>query len=218
MVGDDDGVAALMLHWQAARQLHAQAARASSVQPVYPVDDVPSAPAGELLLQAAIVLLGARVPEGAIVEAAAIPWDTLARELLRDPSFLHRFDWRKMEELIAAAYKDAGFDDVILTPRSGDRGRDVIATRRGQFSIRILDQVKRFAPKRLVTANDVRATLHVLNNDRNASKGYVTTTSGFAPGIRTDPSIAPFLPHRLELRSGDDLKKWIAELARKPGR
>jgi restriction system protein len=221
MVVDDDGVAALMMHWQAARRMYAQAAT-QIVETIHPGDEVqgevvPPAGGAELLLQAAIVQLGAEVGDGAIVEAVAIPWDALARELQRDPSLLHRFDWRKMEELIAAAYREEGFD-VTLTPGSGDYGRDVIATRPGRFSIRIIDQVKAFAPKHLVSANDVRAMLGVLSGDRSVSKAYVTTTSGFAPLIRSDPFIEPFLPHRLELRGGDDLKKWIDDLARKRGR
>jgi hypothetical protein len=31
--------------------------------------------------------------------------------------------------------------------------------------------------------------------------------------IKTDPSIAPFLPTRLELVNGLELKKWLADLS-----
>ena len=41
---------------------------------------------------------------------------------------------------VAAAYQAAGFDEVTLTPRSADGGRDVIAVRRGRYSVRLLDQ------------------------------------------------------------------------------
>jgi len=34
---------------------------------------------------------------------------------------------RHWEEMIAAAFHEAKFDEVILTPQSGDHGRDVIA-------------------------------------------------------------------------------------------
>jgi len=46
------------------------------------------------------------------------------------------------EEIIAGAYKKAGFDEVTLTPRSGDLGRDVIAIKKGLGSVRVIDQVK----------------------------------------------------------------------------
>ena len=231
MVVDDDGISVFMAAWQMA---------AKGIRPpILIVDDeypneesmmmeamaasrrsataTPHVPGGELLLQAAIVQLGAPVPEGVIVEAVAIAWDALARELTRDPMLLHRFDWRKMEEIIAAAYHSEGFN-VVLTPRSGDGGRDVIATRPDRFSIRILDQVKKYKTGYLVAADDVRALLGVLSSDLGASKGIVTTTSDFAPRIRNDPSIAPFLPHRLDLRTGHDLRAWISDLARKHGR
>jgi restriction system protein len=166
----------------------------------------------ELLLGSQIVLLGDRVPEGAIVEAVSIPWLRLRRELQHDPGLLIRADWRTLEELVAAAYHEVGYE-VVLTPRSGDGGRDVIATRHGDLSVRILDQVKKYAAGHLVSANDVRALLGVLSADQKASKAVITTTSDFAPGVRTDSGIACFLPTRLELRNGNDLARWLEETA-----
>jgi restriction system protein len=113
---------------------------------------------------------------------------------------------------VAASYERAGFDEVILTPRSGDFGRDVIATKRGFCSIRVIDQVKAYKPGHLVTANDVRALIGVLSTDLNASKGVMTTTSAFAPRIREDPSILPLVPHRLELIDGEALYKRLNSL------
>ncbi|MBI2360629.1 MAG: restriction endonuclease [Deltaproteobacteria bacterium] len=68
-------------------------------------------------------------------------------------------DWRKLEEIIAGAYEREGWPEVVLTPRSGDRGRNVIATKPGIGSIRIIDQVKAYAPDHPVTADEVRAVL-----------------------------------------------------------
>src|SRR5262249_33532665 len=120
----------------------------------------------------------------------------------------------KWEEIIAGAYHKAGFDEVTLTPRSGDHGRDVIAVKRGLGSIRVIDQVKAYKPDHLVTANDVRALVGVLHGD-GASKGFVTTTSGFAPLLRTDPLITPFIPSRLELIDGKKLLARLEDLAGK---
>lgn len=63
----------------------------------------------------------------------------------------------RWEEIIAGAYQKAGFDEVTLTSRSGDFGRDVIAVKHGLGTIRIIDQVKAYSPNRLVTADDVRS-------------------------------------------------------------
>jgi restriction system protein len=122
---------------------------------------------------------------------------------------MHELDWRTWEEMIAGGYKAAGYDIVILTSRSGDFGRDIIAMRDDLGSIRIIDQVKAYKPGLRVSANDVRALLGVLQADRNASKGIVTTTSEFAPGVYEDPFIKPFMPNRLDLRSGPQLLEWL---------
>ena len=120
---------------------------------------------------------------------------------------------RMWEEMIAAAFDQEGYDEVTLTPRSKDRGRDVIAVKRGIGCIRIIDSVKAYKPSHLVKHDDVRALLGVLSGDPKASKGIVTTTSDFAPGIATDPLIAPFVPTRLELMNGEILKRWLTTLS-----
>jgi restriction system protein len=101
---------------------------------------------------------------------------------------------------------------VVLTPRSGDKGRDVIATRTDIGTIRFYDQVKAFKPGRIVTANDVRATYGVLCLHQNVSKAVVTTTSQFAPGVFDE--FKPIMPYRLELKDGQQLTRWLLELWR----
>jgi hypothetical protein len=59
----------------------------------------------------------------------------------------------------------------------------------------------------------VRALLGVLSSDLNVSKGFVTTTADFAPGIFEDRSITPFLPYRLELKDGVRLRSWLLQVA-----
>jgi restriction system protein len=77
----------------------------------------------------------------------------------------------------------AGWDEVTLTPRSRDLGRDLIAIKKGIGSVRVIEQVKAYTPPRLVTANDVRALVGVLKSD-GAAKGFLSTTSDFAPKIK----------------------------------
>jgi restriction system protein len=80
----------------------------------------------------------------------------------------------------------------------------VIAIKRGLGSIRVIDQVKAYKPGHLVTADDVRALLGVLQGD-GASKGFLTTTSDFAPKLGEDPLLVPFMPSRIELINGSKL-------------
>ena len=164
------------------------------------------------LLMQAIVMPVNKTAEGTLVDAFALPWLEIAKMFKADATFMYKLDWRKFEEFIAGAYKKAGFDEVTLTPRSGDQGRDVIAVKKGLGALRIVEQVKKYSPQNLVTADDVRALYGVLSLDPNATKGVVTTTSRFAPGIESDPLLAKAIPYRLELRDGAALTKWIDEL------
>jgi restriction system protein len=168
-----------------------------------------------LLLQAAIIQLGKKVDEGHIIHAVTLPWFEIVSQIEKDPGFAFHLSWRRLEELIAGAYEREGWDEVILTPSSGDGGRDIIAVKRGICRIRIIDQVKAYASDQCVSANDVRALLGVLSSDLNVSKGFVTTTAKFAPRLLEDSSIKPFIPYRLELKDGDIVRHWLIEVARK---
>jgi restriction system protein len=130
----------------------------------------------------------------------------------RDPESIYGIDPRVWEELIAGAYERAGYE-AILTPRSGDYGRDVVATKHGIGSIRIFDQVRAKQPGNVVTAEEARAMLGVITGHQNVSKGVLTTTSSFAPRLLQDPGISPFVPYRLELRDRDTLLPWLEELS-----
>ena len=59
----------------------------------------------------------------------------------------------------------------------------------------------------------MRALIGVLHGD-GASKAFLTTTSDFAPMLKTDPLILPFMPSRLELINGTMLLARLEELAR----
>ncbi len=164
-----------------------------------------------LLLQA-VVLPGVKTDEGQLIVAVALPWFDIIKLLKNDPTIAYKIHHRKWEEIIAGAYKKAGFEEVTLTPGSGDFGRDIIAVKRGLGSVRIIDQVKAYKPDHLVIADDVRALLGVLQGD-NASKGFLTTTSDFAPTLKDDPLIRPFIPSQIELVNGEMLLKRLEELS-----
>jgi restriction system protein len=203
--------------WAAAASAHRASKLSAAVQastgvtePPFPLETVPN-----LLLQTVIVR-GARTEEGTLIEAVALPWFDIIEFLKADPSIAFQLSAEKWEEIIAGAYKKAGFEEVTLTPRSGDHGRDVIAIKKGICSIRVIDQVKAYKPPHRVDANDVRALMGVLHVD-GASKGCLTTTSDFAPMIKTDPLIVPLIPSRLELVNGTELLARLEKLAgRKP--
>jgi|SRR5271166_612906 len=169
--------------------------------------------APSLLLQAVIVP-GARTGEGRLIEAVIEPWFEIIALLQKDPNIAFQLSSTKWEEMIAGIYKESGFDDVILTPRSGDHGRDVIATIKGVGFIRVIDSVKAYKPPHLVEYDDVRALIGVIQGD-GASKGFLTTTSYFPPNMMKDPLITRWIPSQLELVNGTMLLARLQALAQK---
>ena len=161
-----------------------------------------------LIFQSVVTPLGA-TNDGEIIRVAMFPWKAILDEIDRNRDFLYKLDWRQLEELVAASYDVAGFDEVTLTPRSGDDGRDVIAVKHGLYRVRFFDQVKKYSLGHSVGPDDIREMLGVLYSESNTSKGFVTTTSDFAPSIATNPKIRQFIPHRLELRNGEKLADWF---------
>lgn len=153
----------------------------------------------------AIVSYDDKVEDGTRINFIRPIYTELLKALRDDPEFIYKINPRIWEEIIAASYDKAGFDEVILTPRSGDYGRDVIAIKKGFGSVRFIEQVKAYNPSHVVNADEVRALLGVLQADPKATKAIFTTTSNFAPLISKDKFIAPFLPYRLELHNRENL-------------
>lgn len=176
------------------------------------------------LFLAAVVERGpAEDQSGTFIEVVRAPWLKVIDYLARNPAAISEMEPRLFESLVAGALRDDGYEDVILTPRSGDEGIDVIALRRGRFPMRMVVQAKRYRPDRRVKAAEVRELLHVLDADRKATSALFTTTSSFAPGVSTDRTIAPYLtkagePGRLNLMDGVQLAAWLKGLAKRaPG-
>jgi restriction system protein len=162
-----------------------------------------------------IITLGSKTGEGRIVELVRPAWDTMIKIIERDPNEIMKIDPRKFEELIAAAYERTGlFDIVELTPHSNDKGRDVVATRNGMYSIRIFDQVKRYRINRPVTYEEVMAFFGVISSAPNVSKGVITTTSSFAPTLMDNEDVRRLVPHKVELKPRDILLPWLYGLRR----
>jgi restriction system protein len=161
----------------------------------------------------ALLTFGDKTTEGQLVEGVRIPWFEILKIISRNPNEIYTIDPRRFEEIIAGAWERAGYI-VELTPRSGDKGRDIIATRRDSAgSIRIFDQIKRYKISRPVTAEEVRALVGVLTIDGNVSKGLITTTSTFAPTLLDDPDIKRLVPNRLELRPREVLLPWLDDVS-----
>lgn len=168
-------------------------------------------PEPRIITLKAIIIPGDKTKEGRLIEAVSIAWFEIVRRIKADPNSIYQMDCWQWEEIVAGAYKQAGWGVVVLTPRSGDKGRDVIATRNDIGAIRFVDQVKAYGPRHPVPANEVRALFGVLALDQNATKGVITTTSTFAPGIEEE--FKQVIPYRLELKPKEKLIEWLTSLA-----
>jgi restriction system protein len=164
------------------------------------------------LTVSSLIIPERRVHEGILIRSTSDLWAEIVRTLGSDWSAAFLLTAVQWEELIAGAFKKAGYDDVTLTPRSGDHGRDVIAIRHGIGCVKIISSVKAHKPGTLVEYDAIRALIGVMSGDRDVSKGIITTTSDFPPRVGEDPFIKPFMPTRLELINGENLQKWLTKL------
>jgi restriction system protein len=162
-----------------------------------------------VLLKSVLLEFQGSSDEGMVVKRPRATWFEISKHLRIDPEFRFAFSTEPtaFEEFLAGAYQIAGWDAVMLTPQSGDKGRDVIAVTTGLATIRVLDQAKAYGKNHPVRPDDVRALYGVLMLDQRASKGIVTTTSDFAPSIASEFGQA--IPYRLELRNGSDFVEWV---------
>jgi restriction system protein len=118
-----------------------------------------------VLAHGALLIPEADVPEGMLVKTYADLWLQLARELGNDWTKAFNLSDREWEEMLAGAFKRDKFDEVILTPRSGDHGRDVIAFKKPMVgSIRILASMKAYSPGKTVPRSHVDEMLGVLTS------------------------------------------------------
>lgn len=132
---------------------------------------------------------------------------------LRNPQIMRLLRSREFEGFIAALIEQLGFEDVILTPRSGDQGRDVLATKRVHgIPIMFAFECKRYAPEKPVGPEIARALLGTIaHGHTRASKGVIVTTSYFTPSARnfilTEPD--------LDGKDFDGIVEWLKEYGSK---
>jgi restriction system protein len=208
-VYDGSQDAAMIAAWEAHRRQAFIAATTGSTGPVpVPEDEFPV-----LVSQAVIIPYGA-THEGLLIRAATLPLLAIIKKIMEDPTLMYQFDPWKWEEIVVASYQASGlFDEVTLTPRSGDRGKDLVAVKKGVGALRIVESVKRRTPgtKHRVTAEEVQALLGVVLSDPQASKGVISTTWEFAPKINENPHITQYIPYRLDLVDGKKLLERFKE-------
>ncbi|WP_419189392.1 restriction endonuclease [Stieleria marina] len=151
-------------------------------------------------LPAGILRVVGRVEDGDVVEIDKRLFTRFIEDLTMDYHILKRMSPRDFERAIAAVYARTGqFDRVILTPASGDEGRDVILEASKWGDKRMIVEVKRYR-RRCVSAETVNSLVGVLTGEEPGAKAALLTTSTFAPQLKRHRSIRKALENEsLEL-------------------
>ena len=191
--------------------IHEQHRRRSNAA-LFTTPFVPTPDEFPVLVTQTVFTLERKTDQGQLIKAATLPLLAIIKKILEDPSRMYGIDPRKWEEIVAAFYKESGlFDEVTLTHRSADDGRDIVAVKNGHWGMRVLESVKRKTPGHEVTAAEVRDLLGALGGDHQATQGVVSTTWEFAPKIKETLQITQYTRHRLELVDGKALVERFRE-------
>jgi restriction system protein len=148
-----------------------------------------------------------------LVDVSAFLFTGVEREVLqyfaRHPELLFSLRPRKFEEVIAAIFRNHGYD-VELTPESRDGGVDILAVRKSDLTGRSLNLIecKRYEPSNKVGIGIVQRMLGVVDHHR-ATKGIIVTTSTFS---RDAEEFAKNSRYRLELSDYAALSTWLKGL------
>ncbi|MEE9339050.1 MAG: restriction endonuclease [Methylococcaceae bacterium] len=124
-------------------------------------------------------------------------------------STIHELSPRKFEELVAAIFRNHGYD-VQLTPQSRDGGFDILAVQHSKLTGKevTLVECKRYHPERKVGISYVQRLLGSVSQN-GANKGVLVTTSFFTKdALKVQQDSRQILALRDQLV----LKEWIEAL------
>lgn len=112
---------------------------------------------------------------------------------------------RLFEKTVAELLGRMGYE-VKLTPRSGDKGRDIIAClQTAAAPVLMLVECKRYAPSRLVGPEPITRLWYRLFDD-HANVAMVVTTSGYQPVAK---KTATDRGYQISLKDGQDFTEWV---------
>jgi len=130
-----------------------------------------------------------------------------------DPRTMHGLSPRQFEVFVAELVDHIGFSDVVLTPRSCDGGKDVIASKiiHG-IPLTFYFECKKYAEGNKVQLETLRALLGVVAHDsRKANIGVLVTTSTFTAGSRE----LILSECRLDGKDYAGITDWISDFRRR---
>jgi len=137
-----------------------------------------------------------------------LPLNALDR-ILRSPEAMRSLSARDFELFVATLIDQLGFEDVQVTPRSGDQGRDILAVKSVHgISILFAFECKRYKPENPVGPDILRALLGTIRHGRtSANKGVLVTASTFTSGAREYLLLEP----ALDGKDFEGVVDWLKE-------
>jgi HJR/Mrr/RecB family endonuclease len=136
---------------------------------------------------------------------------TIFEKILKDPTLMREISSRDFEYFVAEIVEKLGFSNVTVTPRSGDGGRDIIATKEvNEIPLLFSFECKQYSKKRKIQLETMRALLGtVVHTNSKANIGVLVTTSSFTKGVRD------FITSEAMIDGKDfhDLVQWIKEVS-----
>lgn len=137
----------------------------------------------------------------------------ITKAIFDNPTLLHSLSSRNFEEYIAFVIEELGFTDVKLTPRSNDRGRDILAVKCIQgIPFLLAFECKRYSPHRKIGPEILRSLLGTISHGpTQADKGVLITTSSFTKGAKK----LILSESRIDGKDYTDLLTWIEKIRAK---
>jgi HJR/Mrr/RecB family endonuclease len=141
-----------------------------------------------------------------IVIATEDVYNRLQYDLKQDPRIIHSLEAYQFENLVETLLKKQGYD-TILTPRSKDGGKDILAQFKTPdgFNCLCLVECKKYSPDRPVGVQWIRA-LYGIVEQQNANLGMLVTPSRFTKGVY---DFQNEIKNKISLKDFNDLKNWI---------
>jgi len=150
--------------------------------------------------------------KSAIISVDSLPFRLIAR-IMKSPNEVKNLTPRQFEEFVAGTLDQLGFSDVILTPRSRDGGKDVIASHQiNGIPLSFYFECKKYADDNKIQLETLRTLLGTVAHDaRKVNMGVLVTTSAFTKGSR-DFILSE---SRLDGKDYEGILGWVDELNKK---
>jgi hypothetical protein len=140
----------------------------------------------------------------------------LLDQILRSPELMRDLSPRDFERFVATLIDEIGFENVVITPRSNDQGRDILAVKRVHgIPVLFAFECKRYGVDKPIGIELLRALFGTISHGpTKANKGVLVTTSRFTSGARrfllTEPS--------LDGKDFNGIVGWLGEYAKQTQR